>query len=114
MTVTWLWLGVSIIGALVSGWLSRESLLDLQALPLTTNGRRIIAWSRLTREVLRVTVHVAYILAALAALGIIPWLLSLIVWFLMYGNIVLVINSIIDARTRRFLVATRSANKDAL
>ena len=113
MIVVWVWLAVSIVGTVVSGWLSRESLLDLRALPISTNGRRVIAWSRLTREALRVTVHVVYILAALAALEILPALRPLIVWFLMWGNIVLVTNSIIDARTRRFLIATRYAEPSA-
>lgn len=103
MTIVWVWLAVSIIGLIVSSYLSRESLLDLGALPEDRNGRRIAAWSRFSREAIRASVHGLYILAGLAALGILPGLLPFIVWFLMWGNIALVINSAIDARTRHLL-----------
>lgn len=101
MTIVWVWLIVSVIGLIVSSYLTRESLYDLRS--LSVSGQRIAAWSRFSRESIRVSVHGLYILAALAALGIIPWLLPFIVWFLMWGNIALVLNSVIDARTRRLL-----------
>lgn len=107
MTVVWVWLVVSIAGVLISGYLTRESILDLRALPVGTNGRRQTAWSRLSREFLRCTVHVGYILAALGVLHIVEPLRPFVVPFLMYGNVVLVINSLIDARVRQHLFDTR-------
>lgn len=107
MIETWVWLTLSLIGLAVSGYLTRESVLDLRALPPSTNGRRYLAWSRLSREFLRTTVHIVYILAALGALRILPVFLPFIVPFLMYGNLVLVANSVIDARSRRHLFETR-------
>lgn len=110
MTEVWVWLAVSAAGLLVSSYLTHESVLDLQALPPGTNGRRSAAISRLTREALRATVHVGYILAALAVLQILPHLRPFVVPFLIYGNVVLLVNSVIDAQTRRHLFDTRETD----
>lgn len=101
------WILVSVIGALLSGYLANESRHDLKALPPQANGRHTVAWSRLLREFLRFTAHLAYILAGVIALGFLPWR-ELIVPILMYGNVVMVVNSLIDARTRYLLYATRA------
>lgn len=102
------WIALSIIGLGLSLYLSNESRHDLMALPNRTNGRRVAAWSRLFREGLRVTVHAAYLLAGLAAAGAIDarWL---VIPALMWGNTVMVTNSLIDARTRYLLFASRDA-----
>jgi hypothetical protein len=93
------WLILSILGAGLSAYLSLESYLDLRALGARANGRRVAALSRLVREGMRLTVHGAYIFAGLAALDLVPGR-ELIIPILMYGNLALVVNSIIDARAR--------------
>lgn len=101
------WVLLSLLGGSLSLYLTRESWLDLHALPNRQNGRHVAAWSRFVREFLRITVHVAYL-----ALGV-PYLfspftgVSFFILALMWGNLVLVINSLIDARTRRLLFVTR-------
>lgn len=107
--VVYAWLLVSAIGTVVSAYLTNESRHDLRSLPNRTNGRRLAAWSRLLREFLRVTVHLAYIVAGLIALGVLPLPQGVLVPILMYGNIALVVNSLIDARTRYLLFASRDA-----
>lgn len=109
MSVVWAWLVISALGLGVSLYLARESSIDLNTVE-GSNGRRLAAWSRLLREVLRASVHFAYILAGLGALDIIPWLRPFIVPILMYGNIVLLVNSLIDARTRHLLYDTRETD----
>ena len=103
------WLGLSIVGAFVSAHLSNESRLDLIALGHDGNGRHRIAWSRLIRETGRLTVHIGYILSGLTAVDVID-----IDWFilpsLIWGNIVLVTNSLIDANTRRLLWVYRETD----
>lgn len=103
------WLALSFVGATVSAHLSNESRLDLKALGPDGNGRHAAAWSRLLRESGRLTVHIGYILAGLTALDIIAldWIF---VPALLWGNIVLVTNSLIDARTRRLLWQTRAGD----
>jgi hypothetical protein len=103
----WVWLALSLIGTAVSGYLTRQSLDDLRSLRPDSNGRRSVARSRLAREGLRVTVHLGYIAAALGALHLVEAFRPLIVPFLMYGNVVLVANSVIDARTRHLLYDSR-------
>lgn len=110
MTVIWAWVGLSTIGLLVSVYLTRESILDLQALPVDANGRRTAAWSRLLRESLRATVHLVYLAIGLPLLGR-DVQLTYVVLGLMWGNIVLVINSVIDARTRYLLYETRESDR---
>lgn len=103
------WVGLSLFGLTLSAYLTRESILDLRALPRRANGRRTAAWSRLLREFMRVTVHFVYL-----ALGV-PFLyypfsgVSLFVLALMWGNFTLVVNSSIDAYTRRLMFATRGS-----
>ena len=104
-----IWLALSIVGVTVSGHLTNESRLDLIALGDDGNGRHRIAWSRLIREGGRLTVHLGYIAAGLSALDI--WfpdwvLLPALIW----GNVVLVTNSLIDATTRRLLWQTRETD----
>lgn len=103
------WVILSVVGVIVSAGLARESWLDLTALGRNGNGRRVAAISRLTREGLRVSVHAAYILAGLGALNILPSFRTLIIPILMWGNVALVANSIIDARTRHLLYETRGS-----
>jgi len=106
------WVVLSVLGLCISGYLVRESWLDLRALGSRGNGRRIAAFSRFTREGLRVSVHLLYVLAGLGALNILPFLRPFIVPFLMWGNLVLVVNSLIDARTRSQLYATRGSEPE--
>lgn len=103
MTIIQLWIAISAFGFLFSLYLSNDSRLDLKALGKLANGRRRAAWARLTRELLRVTVHAAYL-----AIGI-PLLdsqidLNPVVLGLLYGNIILVVNAILDARTRAVII----------
>lgn len=103
------WLALSIVGAFVSAHLSNESRLDLKALGPDGNGRHTAALSRLVREAGRLTVHIGYILAGLTALDVIDidWvILPSLIW----GNIVLVTNSLIDANTRRLLWQVRETD----
>lgn len=99
------WLAVSFAGLLVSLYLTHESRLDLAALGTRANGRRLVARSRMLREGIRVTVHGGYVLAGLAGLGILPR--EIIVPCLIYGNLALLINSLIDWRARGPILETR-------
>lgn len=102
------WIVISSLGLILSLVLVNESRQDLLALPNRENGRRTAAWSRALREGLRVTVHGAYLYAGLAVLDIFgdrAFTVPILIW----GNIVLVLNSLIDARTRYLLYATRDA-----
>jgi hypothetical protein len=105
------WVAVSAIGLVLTIVLANESRLDLHALPKKTNGRRIVARSRLARELLRLSVHGLFLLAGFMALDLIPGR-GLIVPILLWGNLVLVINSIIDHHTRRVLYVTRDGEPD--
>lgn len=104
--VVWAWVAISFLGLLLSLFLTNESRRDLLALPNRTNGRRSFAWSRALREGLRVTVHALYLVAGLAVLELVPGR-GLVVPILLWGNIVLVLNSLIDWRTRWLLFQTR-------
>lgn len=102
----WIWIATSIIGLCVSLYLVNESRKDMLALANLVNGRRLAARSRGIRETVRVTVHAAYIVAGLSVLGLLPfrdWLVPILIW----GNLSLVINSLVDARTRFLLFETR-------
>jgi len=101
------WTTLSACGIAVSAYLVNETRLDLIALRDSRNGRRSLAWSRLFRESVRVTVHGMYFLAGLIALRIIPLPTVLILVAIIYGNVALVANSMIDARARRVLNAYR-------
>lgn len=101
------WITVSVLGLLISLQLTNESRLDLQALPANANGRRTAAWSRFAREAVRVSVHLLYLVAGLTVLGLLPLPRFIILPALVYGNIALVINSLIDTSTRRLLWETR-------
>lgn len=125
MSIIHSWVALSALGLLLSLYLARESLHDLHSLGLcfrspvyrwgvrlpwywqgTHNGRRVAAKARLARESLRISVHSVYL-----AIGI-PILsrevdLTFVVLGLMWGNLALVISSLIDARTRFLIYATR-------
>jgi hypothetical protein len=105
VTLVWVWLALSVFGICVSAFLTRESARDLQALGSDHNGRHTAAMSRFSREFLRVTVHAGYIIGGVSVLsdwnG--PFLLAALLW----GNTVLVINSLIDARARRLTLFSR-------
>ena len=109
----WAWLLVSLAGLCLSLYLSNASRLDLRALGARANGRRRVAWSRLVRESMRVIVHARYNVAALIAGDLIgpdrsdDVNTTVIVSILMWGNIAMFINSLIDARTRPLLYSTR-------
>ena len=100
------WVIASAAGLLVSAYLTRESWLDIHALGEQMNGRRWAARSRFAREGLRTTVQWTWLLMGASALLDIR-LGPLIVLGLLYGNVVLLTNSLIDARTRFLLYATR-------
>jgi hypothetical protein len=100
------WVALSLLGLVLSMYLAVESILDLRALPNKTNGRRTAARSRLFREAMRGTVHLAYLAIGIPLLGR-EASLSFFVAALMWGNLAMVINSLIDARTRRLLAQPR-------
>ena len=103
--IVWAWITLSAVGVLISGYLTNESRLDLRGLGPRANGRRQAARSRLAREFLRCTVHMVYLTAGAAALGFLPE--GIIIFAIMYGNVVLVMNSMIDGSTRGALVEQR-------
>jgi hypothetical protein len=119
------WVGLSAFGFLLSLFLTRESWLDMRALglqlqwrflpwhwgPHDYNGRRTAAVSRFWREFLRATVHAAYLAIGVPLLDV-EATLSFFVAALMWGNAVLVTNSLIDARTRFLLYVTRNGEND--
>jgi Flp pilus assembly protein TadB len=100
------WVAVSLVGLALSMYLSAESIRDLMALPNKTNGRRTVARSRLLRESMRVSVHLAYLVLGVSAWGSNPGL-SFSIVALMWGNVAMLVNSLVDARTRRVLAQPR-------
>ena len=100
------WVVLSALGLILSSYLTRESWLDLRALHGDQNGRRLAATSRLWREFLRATVHLTYLAIGLPLLGR-DVELTWVVVALMWGNVALVANSLIDARYRSLLYVTR-------
>lgn len=111
MSVVLAWVIVSLLGAAISLYLTVESIQDLRALGPLTNGRRAAAVSRLIREGVRVSVHLTFIYAGLAALELVPGR-ELIVPILIYGNVALVVNSIIDARARTLMLEPIQSGSD--
>lgn len=105
------WVALSAFGLILSAFLTRESWLDIRALRDLLNGRRWAARSRFAREGLRVTVHWVWLLMGVSVLLDIR-LGGLIVLGLLYGNVVMVINSLVDARTRSLIYRTRNAEPD--
>lgn len=103
---TMLWIFSSLVGLFLSAALLNQTRLDLRALGHLANGRRLIAQSRALREAARFSVHAAYIVAGLAALGLVPFR-DWIVPILIYGNLAMVANSLIDLRTRHLIYDTR-------
>lgn len=109
MNVTLLdvWVILSASGLFLSLILVWESWQDIKALGSASNGRRWSARSRFAREGLRVTVHWTWLLMGASVLLDIS-LGVLLVLGLLYGNLVLVVNSVIDARTRSLIYRTRA------
>ena len=101
-----LWIILSLFGLILSAALLNQTRLDLKALGQMANGRRLIVQSRGLREAARFTVHGAYIVAGLSALGILPFR-DYIVHILIYGNLAMVGNSLVDLKTRHLVYATR-------
>jgi hypothetical protein len=108
VNIIYIWVALSVFGLVLSLYLSIESVLDLRALPNKTNGRRTAARSRLFRESMRVSVHLAYLVIGVPLLlAGVESRLTFFVAALMWGNLAMVINSLIDARTRRLLQQPR-------
>lgn len=110
MNIVYVWIGISSIGLLLSLHLSLQSHRDLGSLGDRANGRRKIAFSRFLREFLRATVHIMWIVSGLSALDVIgnEWFVPGLLW----GNICLVVNSLIDARTRPILFQSREHHEE--
>jgi len=102
----------SALGLVLSSYLTRDSWLDLRALNTAglQNGKRLAASSRLWREFLRATVHLVYLAIGIPLLGR-DIELPIVVVALMWGNLALVVNSLIDARTRALLYETRDTER---
>lgn len=94
------WTAISTIGLLLSLYLVNESRLDIAAVSQEGNGRRKVAFSRFWREGIRATVHATYIVAGLTVLEVLPISRAVVVPILIWGNIGLLINSVVDARIR--------------
>ena len=101
------WSLASVEGLGLSLYLANESRHDLRLLPRTTNGRRLAAWGRLAREIVRISVHAAFLCAGLGALDVLPLDRDTVITLLMYGNVGIGFNSLIDARLRFLLYSTR-------
>lgn len=103
-TILWVWVLASSVGLVLSLLLTMHSWLDIVALDREgiLNGRRWSARSRFAREGVRVTVHWTYLLLGIGA--VVGTNVSvMVVAGLLYGNVALVINSLIDARTRQLI-----------
>jgi hypothetical protein len=105
------WVVASAIGLALSVYLTIESWRDIAALGDRANGRRTVARSRFIREGMRVTVQWAWLLLGLAVLRDVP-VGSLFVAALLYGNIAMGVNSLVDARSRPLLHHTRSTEPE--
>jgi hypothetical protein len=106
MSPVHVWVGLSAVGLVLSMYLAYQSWQDIRALGHLSNGRRWAAFSRFAREGLRVTVHWVWLLLGVSVLLDIR-LGAMFVVSLLYGNVVLVTNSLIDARTRSLIYKTR-------
>lgn len=106
------WIYAAGVGLILSAYLTNESRLDLLALheEKIANGRWAQALARATREGIRGTIHIGYILAGLAALDLLPR--EIIVPLLMYGTVAMILNSAIDVLTRPYLYLTRYGEPD--
>lgn len=108
-----LWIALSVVGLALSLLLVRESRLDLEALGPRGNGRRAAARARLWRESLRISVHLVYLVIGISVLNrpcTPTGCFSPVVLGLMWGNVVMVCNSLIDAHARRALKAFLQAH----
>ena len=111
MTVVDVWVIVSAAGLFLSLILAIESWADIKALGDHKNGRRWTARSRFMREGLRVTVHWVWLLLGMSVLLDLSLGVKVVLG-LLYGNVVLVVNSVIDARTRSLIYRTRDHEPD--
>lgn len=64
------WLVIAAIGVWTAAHNGLEALRDFQALGSKSNGRRVIAVGNLRREVVRVLIHLSYLLIGLLAASI--------------------------------------------
>lgn len=109
--LTQAWVVFSATGLVLSAFLCRQSWQDIVVLANLTNGRRWAALSRFVREGLRATVHWVWLLLGVGALLGINYGAMTVVG-LLYGNVVLVVNSLVDARTRTLIYRTRAREPD--
>ena len=104
------WVVLSGFGLILSSYLTFESWLDMRALGESANGRLLAARSRFGREGIRVTVHWVWLLMGVTLLLEVP-LGPKLVLGLLYGNVALVTNSLIDARARSLILVTRDSTR---
>lgn len=93
-----IWVGASLVGALVSAWSFNQACGDLAALPPKRNGRRRIAYLAIFRELSRILIQVPNLALAVHALplaGQIEWNVSLVI--LTLTPIILLASSLVDA-----------------
>jgi hypothetical protein len=96
------WTATACIGAALSAYLLVQALLDLQALGGVRNGRRWRVWGRILQEGIRLSIHVPFALLGFALLSQdIQPRLSFTVWVLLWGNLGLVVNSLVSVYVRR-------------
>lgn len=109
MSVAWLWTLVSLVGLVLSLWLARDSYRDLRALRRAgvTNGRIMLARIWLAIDLLFATAHGAFFGLGLTILER-EIDLSWTVVILVYGNVVMMTGSILNATLRHLLYATRN------
>jgi hypothetical protein len=93
------WVVASGLGLALSVYLTTESWRDLLAMGERANGRRAVARSRFIREGVRVTVQWTWLLLGVSVLLEVP-VGSKFVIALLYGNISMGVNSLVDARYR--------------
>jgi hypothetical protein len=96
------WTATACIGAALSAYLLVQALLDLQALGGVRNGRRWRVWGRILQEGIRLSIHVPFALLGFALLSQdIQPRLSFTVYVLLWGNLGLVVNSLVSVYVRR-------------
>lgn len=101
------WVGMAIFGFFLSAWLTWDSWQDLKALGDRGNGRRRAARSRFIREGLRMSVHEVYFFIGVPFIMVDSVTLTQTVTGLMWGSLVLITNSFVDAATRGLMFQTR-------
>lgn len=94
-------------GVLLSAYLMVEALLDWRALGPIVNGRRKRAWARFVAEVIRLVIHLVFLVVGLAALFQIdlrPWP----VIGLVAAAVLLIVNSLIAVWVQRLEPSPRT------